>query len=332
LSSAPDEILQTLIDLGGAGLAVVELGAGRPGEEPGAQGVIRLGVHRAGPLPEGDLSAFDILLSATPGAPRPWVGLAPDALEPALARLRAVVDAQPAAAAVAAQLLRVTLGLPIEQALALESLAYSMLLASEGFRAWRAANPASARLDLDRPRVAVSREADVLQIRMTRPWARNAVDAAMRDALFEALEAASLDPERPPIVLSGEGPSFSAGGDLAEFGSFGDPGRAHLIRVLRLPARLVWRLREQVTARVQGAAIGAGVEMSAAAGRLVAAPDAGFRLPEVGMGLIPGAGGTATIPRRIGRRRACFMAISGLDIDAGTALDWGLADAVEAFA
>ncbi|MDB5445166.1 MAG: enoyl-CoA hydratase/isomerase family protein, partial [Phenylobacterium sp.] len=51
--------------------------------------------------------------------------------------------------------------------------------------------------------------------------------------------------------------------------------------------------------------------------------------PEVAMGLIPGAGGTASIPRRIGRRRACFMAISGLDVDARTALRWGLVDAVE---
>jgi enoyl-CoA hydratase/carnithine racemase len=48
------------------------------------------------------------------------------------------------------------------------------------------------------------------------------------------------------------------------------------------------------------------------------------------MGLIPGAGGTASLPRRIGRRRACYMAISGADIDLGTALSWGLVDAVEA--
>ena len=94
---------------------------------------------------------------------------------------------------------------------------------------------------------------------------------------------------------------------------------------------MIWRIRERVTAKVHRACVGAGVEMPAAAGRVVAAPNAWFRLPEVGMGLIPGAGGTATIPRRIGRRRACYMAISGLDIDAATALDWGLVDAVEAF-
>jgi enoyl-CoA hydratase/carnithine racemase len=284
-------------------------------------------------LPEAaGLDAFDILLSARPDAPRPWVGLPAERLDETLEQLGAAVAAQPAAAAVAAQLLRMTLALPFEQALALESLAYSMLLASRGFQAWRAAQPPRRRTDLQRPRVAVRQDGDLLSIRMTRPRLRNAVDAAMRDALYEALEAAALDPEGPPIELTGEGPAFSIGGDLAEFGTFGDPGRAHLVRVLRLPARLVWRLRARVTAKVQGAAIGAGVEMSAAAGRLVADPGAWFRLPEVAMGLIPGAGGTATVPRRIGRRRACFMAISGLDVDARTALDWGLADAVEPFA
>jgi enoyl-CoA hydratase/carnithine racemase len=52
-----------------------------------------------------------------------------------------------------------------------------------------------------------------------------------------------------------------------------------------------------------------------------------FRLPEVAMGLIPGAGGTASIPRRIGRHRTCYLAISGVDIDLRTALAWGLVDA-----
>jgi enoyl-CoA hydratase/carnithine racemase len=80
---------------------------------------------------------------------------------------------------------------------------------------------------------------------------------------------------------------------------------------------------------VHGACVGAGIEVPAAAGWVVAAPGAYFRLPEVSMGLIPGAGGTASIPRRIGRQRACYMAISGADIDLATALDWGLVDAQE---
>ena len=60
-----------------------------------------------------------------------------------------------------------------------------------------------------------------------------------------------------------------------------------------------------------------------------ASSDAVFRLPEIGMGLIPGAGGCVSIPRRIGRQRAAFMAVTGRDIDAEQALDWGLIDAID---
>jgi enoyl-CoA hydratase/carnithine racemase len=293
--------------------------------------VVRVGVHREGPLPQGEFGGFDILLSARADAPRPWVGLAPDRLDPAVQQLAAAVAAQPVAAAAAAQVLRVTQQLPFEQALAMESLAFSMLLASEGFRGWRAANAPNAPRAPDEPRVALSADDDGLSVRMVRARARNAVDARMRDELYEAFEFAAIDPDRRPVVFSGAGACFSTGGDLAEFGTFADPGLAHLIRGLRLPARLIWAMRERVTAKVHRACIGAGVEMPAAAGRVVAAPNAWFRLPEVAMGLIPGAGGTATIARRIGRRRACFMAISGRDIDAATALRWGLVDAVEPF-
>ncbi len=325
---APDALISALADLGGAGLALVDLDAGDcPGLE--GPGVIRVGVHRNGAIPTLDVKGFDILLSADPDAPRPWVGVSPDRLDETLDHLRAVASAQPVAATVATQVLRMTLGLGFETALMLESLGYSMLLASESFRAWRAATPVRDRGDRDQPRVAVSRDEAGIAIRMTRAGARNAVDARMRDALFEALEFALVDPDQAPVTLTGEGPSFSAGGDLDEFGSFEDPGRAHLVRVLRMPVRLVHKLGPRITARVQGACVGAGVEMPAGAGRIVAAPDAWFRLPEVAMGLIPGAGGTASIPRRIGRHRACYMAVSGLDVDAGTALRWGLVDAVE---
>ena len=290
---------------------------------------MRVGVHRSGPLPATDFDEFDILLSADPTAPRPWVGLTPEGLEATLARLAANVAAQPVAAAAAVQVLRATLRLTFDQALTIESLAYSMLQASDGFRAWRAANPAPVRNDQDQPRVAVSRDGADLSILLIRASANNAVDARLRDELCEALEFALIDPDQAPVLLSGEGRVFSEGGDLAEFGTFGDPGRAHLVRALRAPAALLHRLGGRATARVHGACIGSGLEIPAAASRVIARRHTWFRLPEVGMGLIPGAGGTVTIPRRIGRHRACFMAISGLDIRASTALAWGLVDSVE---
>lgn len=308
---------------------MVELQAGVSPAPWQALGVVRLGVHRAGPLPDLGLDAFDILLSADPGAPAPWVGLQADGLEPAIEGLRTAVAAQPVAAAVLAQVLRAGPGLGFGEALALESLAYSMLLASEGFRAWRAAHPPPLRNDHDQPRVAVERDGDQLSIRLTRPGANNAVDARMRDALCEALEFALVDPDAASVTLSGEGRAFSEGGDLAEFGGFGDPGLAHLVRTLRSPAALLHRLGPRASAVLHGACIGSGLEIPAAAARIVARRHSFFRLPEVGMGLIPGAGGTVAIPRRIGRHRTCYMAISGVDLRLSTALAWGLVDAAE---
>jgi len=244
-----------------------------------------------------------------------------------LADLQAAVARQPAAAAACAQVLRMTLDVSLEQSLALESMAYSMLLASDGFRTWRAANPPRGRRDDGAPRVKLD-VGRAIVIRLNRPGARNAFDACMRDELCEALTFAVDHPDAPPVILNGEGPSFSAGGDLEEFGRAAGPGRAHLIRTVRSPARLAARLGDRLTAHLHGACVGAGIEIPAAAGRVAARPGAVFRLPEVSMGLIPGAGGTATIPRRIGRRRAAYMAISGADIDLATALAWGLVDEV----
>jgi enoyl-CoA hydratase/carnithine racemase len=315
-------VLRDLIALGGAGASVTGVGERRERPAPGA---VRIGLHRTGRLPTDGLEAFDILLCGDIAAAPPWIGV--DPLDDAAAALVSRIGAQPAAAAVAAQVLRTSQRLSFEEALVQESIAYSMLLASEGFRAWRAANPPRNRpADDDRPRVAVEAGDDGIEIRLNRPDARNAFDARMRDELCEALEFASEHPDAPPVLLTGAGPAFSAGGDLDEFGRADDPGRAHLIRTLRSPARLAKALGDRLTARLHGACVGAGIEVPAAAARVTASAGAFFRLPEVSMGLIPGAGGTASIPRRIGRHRACYMAISGDDIDLGTALAWGLVD------
>jgi enoyl-CoA hydratase/carnithine racemase len=320
-------VIADLIDLGGAGLSVTDIEGGVAVAPRGA-GVVRLGVHRSGPIPGGGLDDFDILISPNPAAPGPWVGMAPDRVEAVVADLEARVAAQPVAAAVAAQVLRASRKVSFDEALTLESIAYSMLLASSDFRTWRAATPVRERPD-EGPRVTLHQDGGVLEIRLNRASARNAFDARMRDGLAEALAFAAAHPDVPQVILAGAGPAFSAGGDLDEFGTAADPGQAHLIRVLRSPARLVHELGGQITARLHGACVGAGIEVPAAAARVTARPGAVFRLPEVSMGLIPGAGGTVTIPRRIGRRRACYMTISGAEIDLATALAWGLVDAVE---
>lgn len=319
-----DGVLADLIELGGAGIAVVELGPDARWSDPGP-GIVRVGVDRRGAPPVAAGEAFDILLTSAAGAPQPWVSV--DHVDAAVERLRDEAARQPVAAAVAAQVLRATLRLAFGDALVLESLAYSVLLASAGFRGWRTATPVRQRAETEAPRVLIDDDGGMLTIRLNRPAKRNAFDARMRDALAEALAFALEHPDAPSVVLRGEGPSFSAGGDLDEFGSADDVGRAHLIRTLRSPAALVHALGDRISARLHGACVGAGIEVPAAAGRVTAAPGTVFRLPEVSMGLIPGAGGTASIPRRIGRHRAAWMAISGEEIDLPTALAWGLVDA-----
>ena len=322
------DLTDDLLELGGLGLHVVDLAAPR-GAAPTADGVVRLGVSaqpsRLAVRPED----YDILLCGDPTAPDPWVGVEDDQLSGAVSTIVTAVERQPLASAVAAQVLRMTLSLSLADALALESLAYSMMLASSPFKAWRATTPVRRRDGDEGPRVLTTRDRDAITITLNRPAARNAFDARMRDALCEALEFAAMDPDLASVILCGSGPAFSAGGDLNEFGAAGDPGFAHAVRVLRSAARGVAELGDRVTARLHGACVGAGIEVPAAAGRVTAVADTFFQLPEVSMGLIPGAGGTATIARSVGRHRACYMAISGARIDAATALSWGLVDALD---
>ncbi|MFU8817670.1 MAG: enoyl-CoA hydratase/isomerase family protein, partial [Pseudomonadales bacterium] len=109
-----------------------------------------------------------------------------------------------------------------------------------------------------------------------------------------------------------------------------DAAAAHLIRTSRSAAVLLDQLRDRLECRVHGACIGAGIELPAFACRVVATADALFQLPEVAMGLIPGAGGTVSVLRRIGRLRTAYLALSNRPIDAPTARAWGLVDEIAA--
>jgi len=317
-----------LVEVGVAGCAVIDLDVSQSAARLPGLGVVQIGFCRAARL-DIETETFDILLCGEPSAPRPWVGVGPDALDEAVLEIRTQAERNPVAAVVVAQALRLSLNLTFDQALWVESIGYSMLLASSEFKHWRAEHPARRRAEDPGPRVLLDCGEAGLTIELIRASARNAFDGRMRDELVEALEFAAVHPDAPPVTLFGRGPAFSAGGDLDEFGKAADPGLAHLIRTARSPTRLIHQLGNRITAVAHGACVGAGIETPAAAARLIARPDAVFRLPEVSMGLIPGAGGVASIPRRIGRHRACFMAISGRALSATEALAWGLVDAVE---
>ena len=150
----------------------------------------------------------------------------------------------------------------------------------------------------------------------------------MRDALCEALDLALADSSIQQISLSGAGSCFSTGGEVGEFGAASDPATAHWVRSLRLPAWCLARLHERLHVHVHGCAIGAGAEMAGFGKRITASPDAWFQLPELKYGLIPGAGGTVSLPRRIGRQRTAYLALSMKRITAQTALQWGLVDEI----
>jgi enoyl-CoA hydratase/carnithine racemase len=178
--------------------------------------------------------------------------------------------------------------------------------------------------------VQADRDGDRLRIRFNRPRRHNAFSTDMRAGLLEALEVARLDPSVTEVVLTGNGPSFCSGGDLDEFGTFSDPASAHLARTRHSPAlvldELTARIGRECRAEVHGQVLGSGLEMAAYCGWVQAHPDAVLGLPELGLGLIPGAGGTVSITRRIGRWRTAYLVLSGRTIDPPTALRWGLID------
>jgi enoyl-CoA hydratase/carnithine racemase len=152
----------------------------------------------------------------------------------------------------------------------------------------------------------------------------------MRDELDAALAVAEADDSVRSVILAGAGPSFCSGGDLDEFGSRPDPATAHRTRLVRSPARRLARLADRTAVVIHGAAMGGGIELAAFASRVMAHPDVRIALPEVSLGLIPGAGGTVSVSDRIGRQRTAALCLALESIGASTALDWGLVDSVGA--
>jgi len=240
--------------------------------------------------------------------------------------VEAAVYRSPQAATTLAQVLRVGTALSPAAALVVESLAYSTLQSGREHQQWLDGRPARAADNRSAPAVLLERLDTALWLTLDRPERRNAYSARMRDELVAALEMATTDATITSVHLRGHGPNFCSGGDLAEFGTRPDPASAHGIRTQRSAGWWIQQMRAQVTVHLHGACVGAGIELAAFAGAVEATEDATMSLPEVGMGLIPGAGGTASIPRRIGPARTAWLGVTGARLDAPTALRWGLID------
>jgi enoyl-CoA hydratase/carnithine racemase len=251
-------------------------------------------------------------------------------IDATLEHLTARVERWPIAATVCDDVLRlVDPAGPALAGVVTESLAYSTLQAGPEFARWLTARGPATVPDIADP-VQAHRDGDTLHIAFNRPQRHNAFCTDARAALLEALAVAQLDSSVAEVVLTGNGPSFCSGGDLDEFGTFADPASAHLARTRYSPAlaldAITARLGAACRAQVHGQVLGSGLEMAAFCGRIEAAPDTVFGLPELSLGLIPGAGGTISVTRRIGRWRTAYLVLSGQSIDVDQSLAWGLVD------
>ncbi len=339
--------LQHLLDLliaEGAGAQVpsavlIDLDQGLTGEQLNLLEAVSVGAPRviigvAEDSFDVEPSAFDLLVCTQPSPSSPWVSpsdfLGIDLLADLLAVLSDMFVTSSDAALALVQLLRSGEALSAKDAVVAESWVYSLLQTGSRYAEWLGERaPRSARTERSGDVVALDRVGDTLQVTLDRPEVRNAFSARLRDELVAALELVSLDRTIERVELRGRGLAFSSGGDLGEFGTAPHPIAAHFIRTSRSVGLGLDRHRERIRTFVHGTCVGAGVELPAFTETVIAHPETTFRLPEVAMGLVPGAGGTASIPRRIGRHRTAALALSGLLIDATTALRWGLVDQID---
>ncbi len=227
-------------------------------------------------------------------------------------------------------------GTNTEARLLLESTTYSTLQSGPEFGRWYAerqeripARTASTKAELG-PAVLLERVDHELHVFLNRAPHGNAVNRQLRDDLCEVLALCMNDPSISTVVLRGNGPHFCTGGDLDEFGSFANPADAHIIRTQRSPTRMLAALNGHVHrhAILHGNCAGSGVELAAFADHVEAHPTATFWLPELSLGLVPGAGGTVSIVNRISGPRTTWLLLTGTRINAPTALEWGLIDAI----
>jgi len=169
----------------------------------------------------------------------------------------------------------------------------------------------------------------IAYVTLNRPRALNAYSVQMRDDLYEVLRAIKDDDEVRVAVIRGAGDkAFCAGADLTEFLTAPSAIKARQIRFRRDIWKLFLSIPQPIIAAVHGYILGSGMEIAACCDIRIASEDAVFGLPEVGLGIIPGAGGTQTIPRLIGVSRSLEMLLTNRWIPADEAHRFGLVNRV----
>ncbi|WP_295527783.1 3-hydroxyacyl-CoA dehydrogenase NAD-binding domain-containing protein [uncultured Pseudacidovorax sp.] len=162
-------------------------------------------------------------------------------------------------------------------------------------------------------------QGEILQITVDNPPV-NALSAAVRRGLLAAIEAADAEPRVKAVLIVGQGANFIAGADIREFGQTPQPPSLPEV------CNRIEACSKPVVAALRGAALGGGLEIAMAAHYRVALADAKLGLPEVQLGLMPGAGGTVRAPRLIGAGAALELMLSGRHVKAKEALSLGLVD------
>lgn len=182
----------------------------------------------------------------------------------------------------------------------------------------------------DGPRLKTTLDEGALLIELRYPEKRNALDSAMQDELFDALQDAGREPEVRGVILTGTGEVFSAGGDLSRFERGGwDPVgfRAESHELTRLISA-VERLEKPVVAAINGLATGAGTQLALSCDLRIASEEARFLFREGMVGLIPSHGGCSRLVKLVGLARARDIILGGEDLDAAEAFGYGLLTAV----
>jgi len=166
-------------------------------------------------------------------------------------------------------------------------------------------------------------------VTLNRPEVLNIYNIQMRDDLYEILSAIKDDPDVRVVIFKGAGEkAFCAGADLSEFLTAPPPVKARQVRWQRDVWGLFLRIPQPLIAAVHGYVLGSGIEIALCCDIRIASEEARFGLPEVGLGIIPAAGGTQTLPRTVGRAIALEMLVTNRWLDAQEALLAGLINTI----
>ena len=177
--------------------------------------------------------------------------------------------------------------------------------------------------------VVYEKRHNVAYVTLNRPQVLNVYNTQMRDELYQVLGAIRDDSEVMVAVFRGTGQkAFCAGADLSEFLTAPSPTIGREIRWERDIWELFLSLPQPLIAALHGYVFGSGIEMALCCDIRIASEDAQFGLPEAGLGIIPAAGGTQTLPRTIGQAKALEMMFTGHRISAKEAFEMKLVNRV----